>query len=222
MKFYVDSADIKDIKEAKNLGIADGVTTNPTLIMKSGRDMKDVVEEIASEIQGPIFTEVIRLDESGILEEGHEMSKWSDQVVIKIPATQEGIKAARKLELDGIPTGITLIFSPTQALLAAKAGVSYLIPFVGRLDDVSIDGIEMISQIHRILQNYSELPSQILAASVRHPMHILELALMGVDIVTAPVSVYKQLAQHPLTDIGIEKFLNDWKKLEKNRGKNAR
>lgn len=212
MKFYVDSAEIEDIREANELGVADGVTTNPTLIMKSGRQMKDVVEEIAAEINGPIFTEVIHLDETGILDEGYEMAKWSDQVVIKIPATQNGIKAARKLEQDGIPTGITLIFSPSQALLAAKAGASYLIPFVGRLDDISVDGIEMIAQIQKILQNYPELPSQILAASLRHPMHILELALIGVDIVTAPVSVYKQLTKHPLTDVGIENFLKDWEK----------
>lgn len=217
MKFYVDSAEIADIREAKDLGVADGVTTNPTLIMKSNRQMKDVVEEIVSEIDGPIFMEVIRLDEPGILEEGYEMSKWSNQVVIKIPATYDGIKAAHKLEQDGIPTGITLIFSSSQALLAAKAGASYLIPFIGRLDDVSTDGIEMIAQIHRIIQNYPELSSQVVAASLRHPMHILELATIGVDVVTAPVAVYKQMVKHPLTDIGIENFLKDWEKTKKNR-----
>ncbi|MEE9169768.1 MAG: fructose-6-phosphate aldolase [bacterium] len=215
MKFYVDSAEIEDIREAKKLGVADGVTTNPTLIVKSGRQFKEVVEEIAAEIDGPIFTEVIHADEEGILEEGYEMAKWSEQVVVKIPATADGIKAARKLEADGVPTGITLIFSPSQALLAAKAGVSYLIPFVGRLDDVSADGTELVSQIVTIVRNYPELESQIVAASIRHPMHVVDFALMGVDIVTAPVSVYKQLLKHPLTDVGIEKFLSDWQKANK-------
>jgi len=215
MKFYVDSAEIEDIREAKKLGVADGVTTNPTLIVKSGRQFKEVAEEIAAEIDGPIFTEVIHTDEEGILEEGCEMAKWSEQVVVKIPATADGIKAARKLEADGVPTGITLIFSPSQALLAAKAGVSYLIPFVGRLDDVSADGTELISQIVTIVRNYPELESQIVAASIRHPMHVVDFALMGVDIVTAPVSVYKQLLKHPLTDVGIEKFLSDWQKANK-------
>lgn len=215
MKFFIDSADVNEIREAKDLGIADGVTTNPTLIAKSGKDLKEVVEQVSAEIDGPIFAEVISLDEQGILKEGYEMAKWSDQVVVKIPAIIEGLKAARKLEADGIRTGITLIFSPSQALLAAKSGASYVIPFVGRLDDVSSDGLELVSQVVDIFVNYPELESEVLAASVRHPMHILDCALMGVDIVTAPLSVYKQLIKHPLTDAGIERFLKDWEKVKK-------
>lgn len=215
MKFFIDSAEIEDIREAKCLGIADGVTTNPTLMAKSGRELREVVPVISREIDGPVFTEVISCDEAGILREGHEMAKWSDQVVIKIPATLDGIKAARKLEADGIPTGITLIFSPMQALLAAKAGVSYVIPFVGRLDDISSDGMEMVQQVMAIMDNYQDLNCQVLAASVRTPVHILQSALIGVDVVTAPLSVYKRLAVHPLTDAGIKKFLQDWQKVKK-------
>jgi len=215
MKFYIDSAEIKDIVEAKSIGIADGVTTNPTLIVKSGKKLEDVVKAISQEIDGPIFTEVISTDEAGILDEGYHMAKWADQVVIKIPTTVEGIKAARKLEVDGIPTGATLIFSPTQALLAAKAGVSYLIPFVGRLDDISYDGMELVEQVNIILGNYPDIKSKILTASLRNPLHILQSALIGIDIVTAPLSVYKQLAKHPLTDSGIAKFLQDWEKVNK-------
>ncbi len=215
MKFFIDSADIEEILEAKSMGIADGVTTNPTLIVKSGKKLQDVVAAISREIDGPIFSEVISTDESGILEEGYKMAKWADQVVIKIPATIDGIKAARKLELDGIPTGITLIFSPMQALLAAKAGVTFVIPFVGRLDDISADGLEIVEQIVSIFNNYQQIESNVLAASLRHPIHIQTCALMAVDIVTAPLSVYKQLAKHPLTDNGIDKFLQDWKKVNK-------
>ena len=192
MKFFIDSAEIEDIREAKSLGIADGVTTNPSLMAKSGRELKDVVSAISREIDGPVFSEVISGDETGILQEGYQMAKWSDQVVIKIPATLAGIKAAHKLEADGIPTGITLIFSPMQALLAAKAGVSYIIPFVGRLDDISSDGMEMVEQVIAIMDNYPDLTCKVLAASVRTPVHILQSALIGVDIVTAPLSVYKQ------------------------------
>lgn len=215
MKFYVDSADLEDVLEAKSLGAADGVTTNPTLMVKSGRKVKEVILDICAEIDGPVFAEVIRNDESGIVEEGREMAKWSPQVVVKIPTTLDGIRAARRLESEGITTGMTLIFSPTQALLAAKAGATYLIPFVGRLDDISTDGSEVIAQILRILGNYPELKSRVVAASIRHPLHILDFSIMGVEIVTAPVSVYKQLAKHPLTDIGIQNFLRDWQKANK-------
>lgn len=215
MQFFIDSADIEEIIEAKSLGIADGVTTNPTLIVKSGKKLEDVIAAISHEIDGPIFSEVISTEESGILEEGYKMAKWADQVVIKIPATINGIKAARKLELDGIPTGITLIFSPMQALLAAKAGVTFVIPFVGRLDDISTDGLEVVNKIVEIFDNYQDIESNVLAASLRHPLHIQYCARMGVDIVTAPLSVYKQLAKHPLTDSGIDKFLQDWNKVKK-------
>lgn len=215
MQFFIDSADIEEIIEAKSLGIADGVTTNPTLIVKSGKKLEDVIAAISHEIDGPIFSEVISTEESGILEEGYKMAKWADQVVIKIPATINGIKAARKLELDGIPTGITLIFSPMQALLAAKAGVTFVIPFVGRLDDISTDGLEVVNKIGEIFDNYQDIESNVLAASLRHPLHIQYCARMGVDIVTAPLSVYKQLAKHPLTDSGIDKFLQDWNKVKK-------
>ena len=215
MKFFIDSAEIEDIREAKSMGIADGVTTNPTLVVKSGKKLQDVVAAISNEIEGPIFSEVISTDESGILEEGYLMAKWADQVVIKIPATIAGIKAARKLESAGIPTGITLIFSSMQALLAAKAGVSYVIPFVGRLDDISADGMELVSRIMSIFDNYPDIDCEVLAASLRHPLHIAQSAHMGVDIVTAPLSVYKQLVEHPLTDNGIVRFLQDWEKVKK-------
>ena len=215
MKFFIDSAEIADIREAKEMGIADGVTTNPTLIAKSGRELREVIEEIVAEIDGHVLAEVISQDEAGILREGYEMAKWSDQVVIKIPATLEGLKAARRLEADGIRTGITLIFSPSQALMAAKAGTTYVIPFVGRLDDISAGGMELVEQVVEILANYPGLPSQVLAASLRHPMHILECAQLGVEAVTAPLSVYKKLVQHPLTDAGIQRFLDDWKKVAK-------
>ncbi len=214
MKFFIDSAELEDIREAKSLGIADGVTTNPTLIVKSGKKIKDVVTAISKEIDGPVFAEVISRDEAGILQEGYEIAKWAEQVVVKIPATVAGLKAARQLEEEGIATGITLIFSPMQALLAAKAGSSYLIPFVGRLDDVSTDGLEVVGQVLDILNNYPDLPSEVLAASLRHPIHVLQCAMLGVDIVTAPLSVYKQLIKHPLTDAGIEKFLQDWQKVK--------
>ena len=215
MKFFIDSAEIADIREAREMGIADGVTTNPTLIAKSGRDLREVIEEITGEVSGPVLAEVISQDEAGILKEGYEMARWADQVVIKIPATLEGLKAARKLEADGIPTGITLIFSPAQALMAAKAGATYVIPFVGRLDDISADGMDLVSQVVDILANYPDLPSQVLAASLRHPMHILECASLGVDAVTAPLEVYKKLVKHPLTDVGIQRFLEDWKKVSR-------
>lgn len=213
MKFFIDSAEIEEVLEAKSMGIADGVTTNPTLIMKSGKKLRDVVSVFSREIEGPIFTEVIQTDEAGIIEEGRTMARWADQVVVKIPATVAGLKAAHTLEQNGISTGITLIFSPMQALLAAKAGVSYVIPFVGRLDDVSSDGMAMVEQVLTIRNNYPELKCEILAASLRHPLHILESALLGVDVVTAPLAVYKRLVHHPLTDAGIVKFYQDWKKV---------
>jgi len=216
MKFFIDSADVAQIREAHDLGWADGVTTNPTLILKSGRELKEAITEICQIVDGPVFSEVVSSDVDGILGEGREMAAWSPNVVVKIPCTQAGLIAARILESEGIPTGITLIFSPSQALVAAKTGTRYLIPFVGRLDDISSFGMELIGQIREIVSNYPDFKAEVVAASLRNPLHILEAALMGVPIVTAPLSIYQQLLKHPLTDVGIQRFLQDWEKVKKS------
>ncbi|MCD6167184.1 fructose-6-phosphate aldolase [bacterium] len=216
MKFFIDSADVAQIREAHDLGWADGVTTNPTLILKSGRELKEAITEICQIVDGPVFSEVVSSDVDGILGEGREMAAWGPNVVVKIPCTQAGLIAARILESEGIPTGITLIFSPSQALVAAKTGTRYLIPFVGRLDDISSFGMELIGQIREIVSNYPDFKAEVVAASLRNPLHILEAALMGVPIVTAPLSIYQQLLKHPLTDVGIQRFLQDWEKVKKS------
>ncbi|WP_456383231.1 fructose-6-phosphate aldolase [Persephonella sp.] len=210
MKFFIDTANIEEIKAANDLKILDGVTTNPTLISKTGKPFMEVVEEILTEVPDkPVSLEVASTDCEGMIKEAETLAKLGKNVVIKIPLTIDGLKAVKHLEYNGIKTNVTLIFSPTQALLAMKAGASYISPFVGRLDDISHDGMELISQIKTIIDNYG-FKSQIIVASIRHPMHVLEAALIGADIATIPYKVVEQLAKHPLTDIGLERFLKDW------------
>ncbi len=211
MKFFIDTAEVKEIRAAHDLGLVDGVTTNPSLIAKSGRDFKDVITEITSIVDGPISAEVIALDAEGMLKEGRELAKIHDNIVVKVPMTTEGLKATKQFSQDGIKTNVTLIFSPLQALLAAKAGATYVSPFVGRLDDIAQEGMDGVEQIRTIYDNYG-YTSEIIVASVRSPMHVLNAGLIGADICTIPYGVMVQLAKHPLTDAGIEKFLADWNK----------
>ncbi len=214
MKFFVDSADINEIEKAKKLGLADGVTTNPTLIMKSRGDFKKTVMKITDCVDGPVAVEPVSKDLEGIMEEGKKYASWAENVTVKIPVTTAGLQAVKELNAQGISTTVTLIFSPTQAILAAKAGAEYICPFVGRLDDISYPGMDLISEIVAIYSNYPEINTEVIVASIRNPNHILESALMGADGVTIPYKVMEKLIQHPLTDIGIEKFLNDWNKIK--------
>jgi len=211
MKFFIDTAEVAEIRAASELGLVDGVTTNPSLIAKSGRDFREVIKEIVGIVDGPISAEVIALDAPGMLAEGRELARIHQNIVIKVPMTGEGLKAARVFAAEGIRTNVTLIFSPLQALLAAKAGASYVSPFVGRLDDVGHDGMEGVEQIKTIFDNYG-YDTEIIVASVRSPLHVLNAGLIGADICTIPYAVITQLVKHPLTDAGIEKFLADWKK----------
>ncbi|WP_456397959.1 fructose-6-phosphate aldolase [Desulfurobacterium sp.] len=212
MKFFIDTADVNEIKQALELGLIDGVTTNPTLISKTGRPFREVAKEILELVDGPVSLEVVSLDVNGMVDEARQLSKLGENVVIKIPMTTEGLKAVRILSEEGIKTNVTLVFSPLQALLAAKVGATYVSPFVGRLDDIGHDGMELISQIVDIYANYGFM-TEVIVASVRHPKHVLEAALIGADIATIPFKVIAQFARHPLTDIGIERFLEDWAKV---------
>jgi transaldolase len=214
MKFFIDTADVKEIREAHALGIVDGVTTNPSLIAKSGRTFKDVIKEIVSIVDGPISAEVISLDAPGMIKEGKELAKIHKNIVVKLPMTPEGLKACKALTEKGIKTNVTLIFTSMQALLAAKAGATYVSPFVGRLDDISQDGIAIIEEIRTIFDNYG-YSSEIIVASIRNPIHVLNSALIGADVATIPYSVMLQLSKHPLTDAGIKKFLEDWQNVPK-------
>jgi len=214
MKFFIDTANIDEIKAANAIGMVDGVTTNPSLISKTGRAFLDVVKEILEEVKGPVSLEVVSLDSEGMVKEARELAKLGDNVVVKIPMTIEGMKAVSVLTAENIDTNVTLIFSPLQALMAAKAGATYVSPFVGRLDDISHEGMELVEEILSIYDNYGFV-TEVIVASVRHPMHVLQSALMGADIATIPYNVIEQLAKHPLTDIGIEKFLKDWEKVPK-------
>ncbi len=214
MKFFIDTADVKEIREAHALGLVDGVTTNPSLIAKSGRKFKDVIKEIVSIVDGPISAEVISLDAPGMIKEGKELAKIHKNIVVKLPMTTEGLKACKALSDKGIKTNVTLIFTSMQALLAAKAGATYVSPFVGRLDDISQDGMGIIDEIRTIFDNYGYM-AEIIVASVRNPIHVLNSALIGADIATIPYSVMVQLAKHPLTDAGIDKFLKDWESVPK-------
>jgi transaldolase len=214
MKFFIDTANIQEIKEGIDLGMVDGVTTNPSLIAKEKREFEEVVRGILEVVDGPVSLEVISLDSRGMVKEGKKLAKLGENAVIKVPMTPEGLKATRILAAEGIPVNQTLIFSPLQALMAAKAGAAYVSPFVGRLDDVSHDGMEIVDQIINIFENYV-IETEIIVASVRHPRHVLEAALMGADIATIPFKVIAQLAKHPLTDQGIDLFLADWKKVPK-------
>ena len=209
MKFFIDTADVTEIREAHALGLVDGVTTNPSLIAKSGRKFKDVIKEIVSIVDGPISAEVIALDAPGMIKEGKELAKIHKNIVVKLPMTPEGLKACKALTDKGIKTNVTLIFTSMQALLAAKAGATYVSPFVGRLDDISQDGMGIIEEIRAIFDNYGYM-AEIIVASVRNPIHVLNSALIGADVATIPYSVMIQLAKHPLTDAGIKKFLEDW------------
>jgi transaldolase len=209
MKFFIDTADVKEIRAAHDLGLVDGVTTNPSLIAKSGRKFKDVIKEIVSIVDGPISAEVISLDAPGMIKEARELVKIHKNIVVKVPMTPEGLKATKALSEKGVKINVTLIFTPLQALLAAKAGASYVSPFVGRLDDISQDGMGIIEEIRTIFDNYG-ITAEIIVASVRNPVHVLNSALIGADIATIPYSVIMQLAKHPLTDAGIKKFLDDW------------
>ncbi|MGK2907933.1 MAG: fructose-6-phosphate aldolase [Desulfuromonadales bacterium] len=212
MKFFIDSADVREIAAASELGLVDGVTTNPSLVAKSGRDFHQVLREIITLVDGPISAEVVATDTAGMVSEGEVLAELApDKIVIKLPLTEEGLKATKILSNRGLKTNLTLIFSPLQALLAAKAGANYVSPFVGRLDDIGHDGMEIVDQIGTIFDNYG-YTSEIIVASVRSPQHVLRAGLMGADICTIPFSVMRQLAKHPLTDIGLEKFLADWQK----------
>lgn len=212
MKFFIDTADVKEIAAASELGLVDGVTTNPSLVAKSGRDFHEVLREIINLVDGPISAEVVATDAAGMVSEGEALAELSpEKIVIKLPLTEEGLKATKILSNRGLKTNLTLIFSPLQALLAAKAGATYVSPFVGRLDDIGHDGMELVDQIGTIFDNYG-YTTEIIVASVRSPQHVLQAGLMGADICTIPFSVMQQLAKHPLTDIGLEKFLTDWKK----------
>lgn len=212
MKFFIDTADVKEITDANELGLVDGVTTNPSLVAKSGRDFHEVLKEIISLVDGPISAEVVATDAAGMVSEAEVLAELDpDKIVIKLPITAEGLKATKVLTQKGLKTNLTLIFSPLQALLAAKAGATYVSPFVGRLDDIGHEGMEIVDQIRTIFDNYG-YATEIIVASVRSPQHVLQAGLMGADICTIPYGVMLQLAKHPLTDIGLEKFLADWQK----------
>lgn len=215
MKIFIDTANLKEIQEAADMGILDGVTTNPSLVAKEGhKDFKALLEKICSIVDGDISAEVVSTDCDGILKEGRELARIHKNIVIKVPLIKEGLKAVKIFNEEGIKTNVTLCFSPSQAVLAAKAGAYLVSPFVGRLDDISHEGMELISKIIQIYQNYG-FKTQVLVASVRHPLHFVEAALMGADVCTMPFKVIEALVKHPLTDIGLEKFLDDWKKLNK-------
>jgi transaldolase len=212
MKIYVDSADVKEIQAAKDVGLCDGVTTNPTLIAKTGKSMAQAIRDICAVVEGPVHAEVLSLDAAGILKEGRELAKIAKNVVVKIPMCNAGLKAVRRFADDGIQTNVTLIFSASQAILAAKAGATNVCPFVGRLDDISASGTGLISEIAAIFANYPAIQTEIVVASIRHPLHVIECARIGAHILTIPGSVLTQMEKHPLTDTGIAKFLEDAKK----------
>ncbi|HNV64840.1 MAG TPA: fructose-6-phosphate aldolase [Smithellaceae bacterium] len=212
MKFFIDTANIEEIKEGLKLGMVDGVTTNPSLIAKEKKSFEVVVKEILKNVEGPVSLEVVSMEAKPMFEEGKKLAQWGDNVVIKVPLCTEGLKATKMFAAAGIDVNETLIFSPLQALMAAKAGARYVSPFVGRLDDIAHDGMDLVEQILTIFDNYG-FDTEVIVASIRHPRHVLEAALMGADIATIPFKVIKQLTQHPLTDKGIEMFLEDWKKV---------
>jgi len=213
MKFFIDTADINEIREAESLAILDGVTTNPSLIAKAGKPFKDTILQICDIVKGPVSVEVTATDKDGMLKQGRDFATWSKYVVVKLPTTREGIKACKILSGEGIKVNMTLCFSPNQALLCAKAGATYVSPFVGRVDDISQDGMQLIRDIVLIYKNYN-FSTQVLTASVRHPMHVVEAAKAGSHVATIPFKVLDMLFNHPLTDKGLAAFLKDWEKVK--------
>ena len=218
MKFFIDTANINEIKEANTMGMVDGVTTNPSLIAKENRPFEELLLEICELVDGPVNGEVISLDAEGMVEEGRKLAAFHSNIVVKIPMTTEGLKAVKILSSENIRTNVTLIFSPMQALMAAKAGAAYVSPFVGRLDDISQEGMLLVEQIVDIYSNYA-FETEIIVASIRNPLHVLDSAIIGADIATIPFSVLAKLAAHPLTDKGIKAFLDDWEKAKKSIGR---
>jgi len=214
MQFFIDTADVGEIKKALAMGLCDGVTTNPSLVAKTGRSFDEVLREIVGLVRGPVSAEVTAVEHAGMMKEAHAYAKVADNIVVKVPLILEGLKAVKDLTSEGIRTNVTLCFSQTQALLAAKAGATYVSPFVGRLDDISEDGMALIGQILEIYRNY-EFATKVLVASVRSPMHVVQAARMGADVATIPFAVLEQLAKHPLTENGLKKFLADWEKVPK-------
>ena len=214
MKFFIDTADVNEIREAESLGILDGVTTNPTLISRTGRPFKETIEEICSIVKGPVSAEVVSTDTEGIIKEGRELAKIADNIVVKVPLIKDGLKAVKALTSEGIKVNVTLCFSSNQALLAAKAGGTYVSPFIGRLDDKGHTGMEIIEEIRTIYDNY-DFETQIIVASIRNPLHVRDAALIGADIATIPFAVFNNIVKHPLTDEGLKNFLADWEKVPK-------
>jgi transaldolase len=214
MQLFIDTADVGEIRKALSMGLCDGVTTNPSLVARTGRKFMDVLREITSLVSGPVSAEVTAVDYEGMMREARHCAKVAENVVVKVPLIVEGLRAVRDLTSEGIRTNVTLCFSPVQALLAAKAGATYVSPFVGRLDDISEDGMAAVAQILEIYRNY-DFSTKVLVASVRHPLHVLEAARLGADVATIPFAVIEQLARHPLTDSGLKKFLADWEKVPK-------
>ncbi len=212
MKFFVDTADIAAIRELAETGLLDGVTTNPSLIAKSGRDFVEVLEEICGTVDGPVSAEVTATEAAGMVTEGRKLAKVADNVTVKVPLTWEGLKACRALTAEGTMVNVTLCFSANQALLAAKAGATFVSPFIGRIDDMAYDGMDLIAEIRTLYDNYEDLTTQILAASIRTPNHVRQVALIGADVATVPPDVLHKLVRHPLTDLGLESFLKDWEK----------
>ena len=212
MKFFIDTANVEEIRKTNELGLLDGVTTNPTLVSKEGREFKGLIKEICSIVDGPVNAEVVSTDAEGMINEARDLVKLADNIVVKIPLIEEGLKAVKILTAEDIKTNVTLCFSPTQSLMAAKAGAAYVSPFVGRLDDISSAGMDLVEQIITIYDNYG-YDTEIIVASIRNPTHVVDAAVMGADIATIPYNVIQQLIKHPLTDIGLEKFLADWKKM---------
>lgn len=214
MKFFIDTADVKEIRQAMSMGVLDGVTTNPSLIAKAGRKFEEVIREICDIVPGPVSAEVVSTDVEGMWTEAQKLAKIASNIVVKLPTTMAGVQACKRCTEHGIQTNLTLCFSPNQALIVAKAGATYVSPFVGRLDDISQIGMELIGQVMEIYNNY-RFETQVLVASVRHPIHVVESALIGAHVATMPFSVIEKLLQHPLTDIGLDKFLKDWEKVPK-------
>ena len=212
MKFFIDTANVDEIKEAQDLGMVDGVTTNPSLVAKEGKDFRGLIKEICAVVAGPVSVEVVSLEAGKMVAEAQDLVGMADNIVIKVPLIEEGLKAVKILTEKGIKTNVTLCFSPVQALMAAKVGAAYISPFIGRLDDISSVGMDLVEQIAAIYENYA-YETEIIVASVRNPLHVLDAALVGADIATIPLKVIRQLIKHPLTDIGLENFLADWKKL---------